>query len=380
MIKRFIDGARKVGGSVGGNPISATQNIAAYFFLNNIDGWRIRPPEENGETVLNGNLFPLDPSLPYILPTVGGFTQLLKLVVSPQSLVTVAEGGGLTSLQDTRLQQIHAQVEREIYVDTSIGSPDGDGSQQQPYNSFAQAADAAETLGIRSIAILGDSTLDRPLAKFKFRGEGNPTVNLNSQNVNQSIFRNCVLQGDQNGTIEADDCELSNNMTGLSGLYRRCGLNGSLTCGTSARVIMADPFSNIPGLGRPDIDVNGGNTKLALRRYAGGMTISGMSNANNEVTIELSGGKVTLDASNNAGTFSLRGVGQFTRLSTGTLVDQTGFVSGEDIRLIKALVGGDAVVSLDDQTITVYDDTISPRQVLAVYSISADGRVRTRTA
>jgi hypothetical protein len=143
---------------------------------------------------------------------------------------------------------------------------------------------------------------------------------------------------------------------------------------------MADPFSNIPGLGRPDIDVNGGNTKLALRRYAGGMTISGMSNANNEVTIELSGGKVTLDASNNAGTFSLRGVGQFTRLSTGTLVDQTGFVSGEDIRLIKALVGGDAVVSLDDQTITVYDDTISPRQVLAVYSISADGRVRTRTA
>jgi hypothetical protein len=42
-------------------------------------------------------------------------------------------------------------------------------------------------------------------------------------------------------------------------------------------------------------------------------------------------------------------------------------------------VGGDAEVSLDDQTVTIYDGEVSPRQVLAVYSVSADGRIRTRT-
>lgn len=374
-----IDGARKVGGSVGGNPISATQNIAAYFFLNNIDGWRIRPPEENGETVLNGNLFPLDPSLPYILPTVGGFTQLLKLVVSPQSLVTVAEGGGLTANQDARLTRIHDQVKREVYVDTSVGSPDGDGSQQAPFNTFTAAANLAESLGVNSIAVLGDSTLDRQMVKFQFRGVGNPTINFAGFNVNKSHFVHVTLAGDMNGTIEADDCSLANNMTGIDGVFRRCGLLGDLTLKAGARAIFADAFSEIPGLGRPTIDLNGGASRLALRRYSGGMTILGMNNANNEVTIESTGGKFTLDSSCTLGDFSIRGVGHLVDNSIGTNVDTEGFILGNDIIFLKALVGGDAVVSLDDQTVTVYNNDVSPRQVLAVYSISADGRIRTRT-
>jgi hypothetical protein len=372
-----IDGTRRVGGSVGGNPISATQSIAPYFFLNNVDGWRLKPPEENGQVIINGNLFPLDPDTDFTIPTTGSFQQLFRFVVSPQAIVD-SSGGAFGTTQADQLQRIHDQVEREIYVDTSIGSPDGDGSQQSPFNTFAAAANLAESIGIMNIAVLGDSTLDRPLVKFQFRGIGNPTITLNSQNVNQSSFANCTLAGAQSGTIEANDCNLANNMTGLDGTYRRCGLEGSLTLGTSARVIMHDAFSNIPGFGRPDIDMNGGSSRLALRRYSGGMTISGMNNANNEVTVESAGGKFTLDSSNTAGDFSLRGTGQFTDQSAGTTVDTDGFVSGEDILLIKALLGEDAEVSLDDQTVTIYNTLVSPRVVLAQYTISADERVRTR--
>jgi hypothetical protein len=110
-----IEGTRKVGGSVGGNPISATQNIAPYFFINNIDGWRLRPPEEDGETTITGNLFPLDPDTPFIIPTVGNFTQLLRLIVSPQAIVDTS-GGALTAQQHLWLKEIHALTAGDAVV------------------------------------------------------------------------------------------------------------------------------------------------------------------------------------------------------------------------------------------------------------------------
>jgi hypothetical protein len=48
-----------------------------------------------------------------------------------------------------------------------------------------------------------------------------------------------------------------------------------------------------------------------------------------------------------------------------------------DLTLVRLMVAGNAVVSADDRTVTVYeDDGIT---VAAVFSISADGRIRTRT-
>lgn len=372
-------GKFSVGGSVGGNPIGGGQAIAPYFFINNVDGWRFRPAEVDGETELDGNFFPLDPDTPFIIPTVGGFTHLVRVTVSPQALLVPGSGGGLTAEEASQLQRIHDQVEREIYVDTQI-SPSGDGSQQAPFNTFAEAANLAESIGVRNIVIMGDSTIDRPMVKYRFRGMGQPRVDLAGFNVNQSHFSHIELAGAQSGTIEADDCTLANNMTGLDGEYYRCGLDGSLTCGNNARVLLVDAWSSIPGLSRPDITLSGPTCRMALRRYSGGMTISGLTGAGNQVTVESSGGKFTLDNSNTDGTFSIRGVGQFTDDSLGTTVDTDGFIDARDITFIKGLVGGDAVVSLDDLTITIYNNDVSPREVLAVYAISADERVRTRTA
>lgn len=369
----------RAGGSVGGNPIGGGQTIAPYYFINNNDGWRFRPAEQDGITELTGNFFPLDPDTPFIIPTVGGFTHLVRVTVSPQAVVVPTGGSGLTVDESAKLDRIHDQVEREIYVDTQI-SPSGDGSQQAPFNTFAEAANLAESIGVRNIVIMGDSTIDRPMVKYRFRGIGQPRVDLNGQSVNQSHFSHIELAGAQSGTIEADDCTLANNMTGVNGEYYRCGLDGSLTCGTNARVLLVDAWSSIPGLSRPDITLDGPTCRLALRRYSGGMTISGLTGAGNQVTVESSGGKFTLDNSNTDGTFSIRGVGQFTDDSLGTTVDTDGFIDARDITFIKGLVGGDAVVSLDDLTITIYNNDVSPREVLAVYSISADERVRTRTA
>jgi hypothetical protein len=111
------DGVVRAGGSIGGNALGGGQQIAPYFFMNNIDGWRFRSAEADGETVLNGNLFPLDPDgASLFIPTVGAFTSIIKLVVSPQSIVTIAEGTGLTAAESLALKEIHALVAGDAEV------------------------------------------------------------------------------------------------------------------------------------------------------------------------------------------------------------------------------------------------------------------------
>ena len=111
-----IDGTRRVGGSVGGNPIGNNQFISPYFFINNADGWRLKPAEEDGETTITGNLFPLDSNKPFIIATSGAFTQLLRLLVSPQSITSVPVGTGLTALESLYLKEIHALTAGDAVV------------------------------------------------------------------------------------------------------------------------------------------------------------------------------------------------------------------------------------------------------------------------
>ena len=57
------------------------------FFFKNDEGWRIRPSEEDQETVLVGNLFKNDSTLPMFIPTVGAFTALITFQRSSLALV-----------------------------------------------------------------------------------------------------------------------------------------------------------------------------------------------------------------------------------------------------------------------------------------------------
>lgn len=70
-------------------------------------------------------------------------------------------------------------------------------------------------------------------------------------------------------------------------------------------------------------------------------------------------------------------LGGFTALILGIQpVTQSVQIMALDVALIRQMVAGNATISLDDQTITVFEaDGIT---VLAVLSISPDGRVRTR--
>lgn len=54
--------AEAFGNSIGGETISADAQVDAYIFINNAAGWRIMPPDRDGELTITGNLYQVDPS------------------------------------------------------------------------------------------------------------------------------------------------------------------------------------------------------------------------------------------------------------------------------------------------------------------------------
>jgi hypothetical protein len=94
--------------SVAGDPISNTQNISPYIFLNNTAGWRIRCHESDHEMHVTGNLYGEDPDLPLFTPTLGDFTVVVTIDRSAASITTtVTSGSGLSTDQSTMLLEMY---------------------------------------------------------------------------------------------------------------------------------------------------------------------------------------------------------------------------------------------------------------------------------
>ena len=116
-----------------------------------------------------------------------------------------------------------------------------------------------------------------------------------------------------------------------------------------------------------------GPSVVGLQNASGAYRVVNMDDPGDSLHITMKQGVVTIEASCTAGAVFIAGSANIIDNSgPGCTVTHSAAIQPEDIHLIKALVGGDAEVSLDDQTVTIYDGEVSPRQVLAVYSVSAD--------
>ena len=75
----------------GGDTISPTTDISAYYFL--LNDWRLRPYEAEHQLVIDGNIFVDGGVGVIVVPTLGNFNVLVTSEVSPQSQ-TVQTGVG----------------------------------------------------------------------------------------------------------------------------------------------------------------------------------------------------------------------------------------------------------------------------------------------
>lgn len=338
---------------LGGDPLSAVLDAGSYFFLQNQDGWRIKPPEEDITILAEGNLALEDADLPSIIPTTGAFTAAI-FGIQPVSQ-------GITPTMGTQLEEVHGGVRREVWLDTSLGT-DGSGYQQSPFNSLTSAIDYAEANGITGLVVLDDITLTRNLKNFQVRGVGLPTVDLAGFDMKGCRFHGAKLTGTYIDTIIADDCTLNANMY-LNGTFRQCALAGDLFCVAGGTVFMTGCGSAVPGLGRPTITMSDGGARvlLSVRDNNGGMTIKGSTHADDEVTVEVNRGSLTFDASNTAGAMVARTSGVFINNANGATVTREDMVQRVYQRIglgtgIPATNNVDGSYSFDDVTVAASVD------------------------
>tara|TARA_R110000851_G_scaffold269143_1_gene421791 strand:- start:62 stop:637 length:576 start_codon:yes stop_codon:yes gene_type:complete len=91
--------------TTGGDDIGGGQQIAPYFFCRNDLGWRIKAPQENGEVIIRGNLFPRNP-LSTMFVESGGFDAFIRQEVSTRAVVVETGVSGLTAVESSQLDLI----------------------------------------------------------------------------------------------------------------------------------------------------------------------------------------------------------------------------------------------------------------------------------
>lgn len=314
--------------TIGGDPLTPGINAGAYYFIRNDLGWRIKPAEEDSTISLTGNLAPENSALPIFEPTIGAFTvAILGLQPITQSVATI-----LT-------QQQSASYNGQVAIDTVNGVSGTSwptGTATQPVNNLADAITIATSEGIRAFTVRGTITLNQAFIDWSFYGVGSAetcVVQMNSQNVDGSLFSGLELQGTGTGAIHAEHCHLQ-SIAGVSGDFIECGLEDNVT--VAGLSTFSKCYSDVPGIGQPWLSLNGGAYGVGVRGYHGGLELRNVSNIGASVSMDGDSARWTLASTCTAGNIVLGGTYQLTDNSAGSTVVETGLEDSHLKRVLKA--------------------------------------------
>ena len=355
--------------TVGGDTIDVTRDLGDTYFL--INDYKLRPDEADHTLTVTGNLFADPAANGKVVPTLGGFTVLVDSVVS-QNVET----------QFAQADQI--ALNPIIYIDTINGDDTNSGTSTSKVQTIAQARVIADANNVTTFNFKGVITLGEDYQGFEFVGAGselNNRVNFAGFDVDDSIFMNTRLAGTVTGIFSAKECQLQ-SPTGIAGVVRNCGLPGTTTLAAGGQVTLAHCYSAVPGDNQPTIDCNS-VVDAKIRNYSGGINLTEVHDGS-VLSIDLDPGHLVLDATCDGGEILVRGHGHLTNnadeaASPSIMIVKRGLLDGLDLREIKQMITGDADTSLDDRTVTIWDEDGRTGAVKQLeYDVSADKRQRTR--
>jgi hypothetical protein len=359
--------------SVGGDPLGGGLDAGAYFFLQNQDGWRIRPAEADATVTLTGNIIPEDPLLPLSTPTLGAFTVLIN------NIQPITQG--TSEILEVSQQTLYMSTVFFDAISGVAGTIFPTGTAEQPSNNLTDALAIMADVGANILSVRGLLTLDQDFTKKKIVGTTNTLldrVSLATFDVDETTFMGLEIAGTGQGTVLMERC-LLDNIDGMVGEWKDCGFLNNVTLATGTSYFI-DCWSAVQGNTKPTLNCGNVLVDVGFRRYTGGLSVLNFSNALNTGSFDLVSADLLLNASVSAGDIVVRGVGTFTNNSTGTpTIVKNGFVDGLDVKLIKALDAGNVTITGSSPFVVEVldpDDNITP---IARFDVSADGRTRTRT-
>lgn len=226
------------------------------------------------------------------------------------------------------------QLREYIYfnsIDGEAGTNEGIGTVNRPVNNVADAFTLAERYGFKKFKIEGEFILDRNTDNIVFEGtvsQSSAKINLNGFTVHDARFNQVEITGNGNNSarVYARFCRL-NNLSGISGIFKDCGLESIFLPGNNTLTEFLDCYSEALGNALPILDLGDTmDSDTQIRDWVGGLEIRNCDVATQKVSIDLSSGRVALDPSNTAGTIVVRGSGYIEDHSTGTTVITKGLL------------------------------------------------------
>lgn len=352
--------------TVGGDPLTPGVEAGAYFFMQNQNGWRIISTDEDQTINYNGNLVGEDSAQSLINVTPGRSVLHLGLQPVTQRVDEI--------LTQTQVAAYNGVVSVDV-LSTNTGTVFPVGTRSTPVNNMTDALAIANANGFKGFEFRGSITLNNNFTDWSFTGisaEKNDQINLAGFDVDRSRFSGCGLNGSFIGNIEAVECDL-NVVSGLQGMFRRCGLTATIMLAAGSETVFANCFSEVAGTGSPVIVTNGASS-VNFRNYSGGLELRGVV-AGTTISVDLDPGTITMtNADNTGGLVQIRGVG-WKNIDTdviGTTIIDRMFDIQESQVAFASLVGN-ANVSVDDLTVSILDRNLNNLRDL---SVSADGRTR----
>jgi len=314
---------------VGGDELTSVINAGSYFFLNNVAGWRLRPPEENITIFLTGNIAVEDVTVGTVLPTIGNFTTAIF------GLQPVTQG----VVPEMRANLAFSTYQGGVCINAVNGNSgvgqvgtDQIGTRRAPSNNTDDVLTILVREGLHRIFVAVDLDTDTQIpatpntnfsAGYAFIGDS-PFINFTlgtGVNMTNCSLDNFTLNGELDGVNNLIKCRVG-TITNMSGQIQSCDLIGDINI--NGDLIIEHSYSGKEGLLYPRVLGIGSDT-LIVRDMRGSLGVGGVTGGTH--TIGVYGGRIVIEASCSGGTLYLRGDPyEVLDLSGGavTLVDQTG--------------------------------------------------------
>ena len=265
----------------------------------------------------------------YVVELVGSNNNIIEKTNPNQVSVQGNNSAGLIQTEELQYSAYQEQVTIDQTNSTGravSGQAYPAGTLRAPCLTLSDALFIAGLRGFKKIGLLGDFTFltTDVLDDFIVCGESftKTLVILTPQaTITNCKFIDCDVDGQLDGGNELVNCRIE-NLNYIDGALIDCELEQTIIInGVQADFIRC--YSGVAGGGigqTPTIDMNGGGHDLIMRDYQGGIRLINDTMGADNVSIDLSSGRVILDSTITAGTYTLRGLGTLEDSSSGTAV------------------------------------------------------------
>lgn len=275
----------------------------------------------------------LDASISAILPTWG-----------TQVILTTSSSATIQELEDIQQSSFNNQVQfdpQNTSGNAMTGTAFPAGTGRSPCLLLSDALLIAADRGFDEILVRGTYTFQNTdvVSDLIFQGVStgkSGMVLTAAASISNCVFRDLTLSGNLDGGNDASFCIMS-NINFIDGNLLDCLLVGTITVsGTQANFLRC--ASGVAG-GGPGltvvIDCDGGGTDILVRDYQGGISFINNSTPGDNISIDMSSGRVTFDGTITENTWYVRGIAEIqgsvagnASINTDGLLNQTTIAGG----------------------------------------------------